>query len=116
MVSRPTSSWPSRARMRGVSTRCSSAHQRRTSSGPMLGSTALCGFCSAEGGVEGVEAGVLLRRKTAQTVKKVTDHYDELRFNTAVAALMELANAMQSHLANGGVRDAEWTSSVRVLV
>src|SRR6202521_5774469 len=67
--------------------------------------------------VEGSGAdGSLLQRKAAQTVKKVTDHYDELRFNTAVAALMELANAMQSHLQNGGSRDASWDSSVRVLV
>ena len=67
--------------------------------------------------VEGGGAdGELLRRKAAQTVKKVTDHYDELRFNTAVAALMELANAMQSHLQNGGARDAEWESTVHVLV
>jgi leucyl-tRNA synthetase len=67
--------------------------------------------------VEGSGAdGSLLKRKSAQTVKKVTDHYDELRFNTAVAALMELANAMQSHLANGGVRDAGWDSAIRVLV
>jgi len=66
-----------------------------------------------EGG--GADASVL-RRKAAQTVKKVTDHYDELRFNTAVAALMELANTMQSHLQNGGERDAEWDSSVQTLV
>ena len=60
--------------------------------------------------------GTLLQRKAAQTVKKVTEHFDELRFNTAVAALMELANAMQSHLQNGGARDATWDASVRVLV
>jgi leucyl-tRNA synthetase len=67
--------------------------------------------------VEGSGAdGALLERKAAQTVKKVTEHFDELRFNTAVAALMELANAMQSHLQNGGSRDATWNSSVRVLV
>jgi leucyl-tRNA synthetase len=67
--------------------------------------------------VEGSGADVsLLRRKAAQTVKKVTDHFNELRFNTAVAALMELANAMQSHLQNGGARDAEWDSTVRDLV
>jgi len=59
--------------------------------------------------VEGSGAdAVLLRRKAAQTVKKVTEHYDELRFNTAVAALMELANAMQAHLQNGGTRDGSW--------
>jgi leucyl-tRNA synthetase len=67
--------------------------------------------------VEGHDAdGALLERKAAQTVKKVTEHFDELRFNTAVAALMELANAMQSHLQNGGERDATWNSTVRVLV
>jgi leucyl-tRNA synthetase len=67
--------------------------------------------------VEGGGADVsLLRRKSAQTVKKVTDHFNELRFNTAVAALMELANAMQSHLQNGGERDAEWDLTVRDLV
>jgi leucyl-tRNA synthetase len=67
--------------------------------------------------VEGAGADVsLLRRKAAQTVKKVTDHYDELRFNTAVAALMELANTMQSHLQNGGTRDAEWASAIRTLL
>jgi leucyl-tRNA synthetase len=63
----------------------------------------------------GADAGIL-RRKAAQTVKKVTDHFDELRFNTAVAALMELANTMQAHLQNGGARDAEWDATVRVLV
>ena len=67
--------------------------------------------------VEGTGAdGLLLQRKAAQTVKKVTDHYDELRFNTAVAALMELANTMQAYLQNGGSRDAGWESAVRVLV
>ena len=57
-----------------------------------------------------------LRRKTAQTVGKVTDHYDELRFNTAVAALMELANSTQGYLQGGGARDAGWEESVAVLV
>jgi leucyl-tRNA synthetase len=59
---------------------------------------------------------VLLQRKSAQTVKKVTEHFDELRFNTAVAALMELANTMQAYLQNGGSRNATWDSTVRVLV
>jgi len=59
---------------------------------------------------------VLLRRKVAQTVKNVTDDYDELRFNTAVAYLMELANAMQDYLQQGGVRDEGWDHAVRTLV
>src|SRR6266851_4334824 len=58
----------------------------------------------------------LLRRKVAQTVKKVTEDYDDLRFNTAVAYLMELANAMQDYLQGGGARDAVWDSAVRTLV
>jgi leucyl-tRNA synthetase len=67
----------------------------------------------AEG--SGPDAAVL-RRKVAQTVGKVTEHFDELRFNTAVAALMELANTMQDYLQRGGPQDAEWESSVRTLV
>jgi leucyl-tRNA synthetase len=59
---------------------------------------------------------VALRRKVAQTVRKVTEHYDELRFNTAVAALMELANVMQDYLAAGGAQDAGWDSAVRTMV
>jgi leucyl-tRNA synthetase len=59
---------------------------------------------------------VLLRRKVAQTVKNVTDDYEELRFNTAVAYLMELANAMQDYLQQGGARDESWDHAVRTLV
>jgi leucyl-tRNA synthetase len=58
----------------------------------------------------------VLRRKVAQTVGKVTEHFDELRFNTAVAALMELANTMQDYLQRGGTQDADWDSAVRTLV
>jgi leucyl-tRNA synthetase len=58
----------------------------------------------------------LLRRKVAQTVKNVTDDYDDLRFNTAVAYLMELANALQDYLQGGGARDDVWDSAVHTLV
>ncbi len=58
----------------------------------------------------------VMRRKLAQTVGKVTQHFDELRFNTAVAALMELANTMQDHLQRGGAQDAEWATAVRTLI
>ena len=58
----------------------------------------------------------VLRRKVAQTIGKVTEHYDELRFNTAVAFLMELANSMQDYLQGGGARDDEWATSVRILL
>jgi leucyl-tRNA synthetase len=67
--------------------------------------------------VEGGGAdGRLLARKVAQTVQKVTEDYDGLRFNTAVAYLMELANAMQDYLQGGGSRDPGWDSAVQTLV
>src|SRR5438067_9268176 len=59
---------------------------------------------------------VVLRRKVAQTIGRVTEHYDELRFNTAVAFLMELANTMQDYLQGGGARDGEWDAAVRTLL
>jgi leucyl-tRNA synthetase len=66
--------------------------------------------------VAGAVDAAALRRKAAQTVGKVTEQYDELRFNTAVAALMELANTMQDYLQNGGPRGAYWDSAVRDLL
>ncbi len=70
--------------------------------------------------VEGVSVpavdATVLRRRVAKTIGRVTDHYDELRFNTAVAFLMELANAMQEYLQGGGARDDSWDSAVRVLI
>ncbi len=35
-----------------------------------------------------------LRRKTHQTITRITDDFDQLHFNTSVAALMELSNAL----------------------
>jgi len=58
----------------------------------------------------------LLRRKVAQTIRNVTDDYEGLRFNTAVAYLMELANAMQDYLQAGGARDTDWDAAVHALV
>jgi leucyl-tRNA synthetase len=72
----------------------------------------------AEGGSDGgsVVDAEALRRKVAQSVGRVTEHYDNLRFNTAVAFLMELANAMQDYLRAGGERDASWDAAVHTLV
>src|SRR5690348_13246365 len=69
----------------------------------------------SEGPVVAVNEAVL-RRRVAQAVGRVTEHYDELRFNTAVAFLMELANTMQDYLHGGGARDASWDDAVRTLV
>jgi leucyl-tRNA synthetase len=46
---------------------------------------------SSENSSEGARA---LRRKTHQTIKRVSDSLESLQFNTPVAALMELANAI----------------------
>ena len=58
----------------------------------------------------------LLTRRTHQAIKRVTDDYAGYRFNTAVAALMELANALEEHLQGGGSRAAAWDFAVRTLV
>ena len=42
----------------------------------------------------GTDSARRLRRKTHQTIKRVADNFDELQFNTPVAALMELSNAI----------------------
>jgi len=68
------------------------------------------------GGARAAADPTLLRRKVAQTIKNVTDDYDGLRFNTAVAYLMELANAMQDYLQAGGARTADWDAAVHALV
>ena len=68
------------------------------------------------GGARAAADPALLRRKVAQTIKNVTDDYEDLRFNTAVAYLMELANAMQDYLQAGGARDADWNAAVHALV
>ena len=69
----------------------------------------------SEGPVVSVDE-VVLRRRVVQTIGRVTEHYDELRFNTAVAFLMELANTMQDYLQGGGARDESWADAVRTLV
>ena len=69
----------------------------------------------SEGPVVAVDE-VVLRRRVAQTVGRITEHYDELRFYTAVAFLMELANTMQDYLQGGGARNGSWADAVRTLV
>jgi leucyl-tRNA synthetase len=58
----------------------------------------------------------VLTRRVHQAIKRVTDDYDGFRFNTAVAALMELANALEEHLHSGGGRGPTWESAVQTLV
>jgi leucyl-tRNA synthetase len=58
----------------------------------------------------------IMTRRVHQATKRVTDDYASFRFNTAVAALMELANALEVHLQGGGSRGDGWDRAVRTLV
>jgi leucyl-tRNA synthetase len=58
----------------------------------------------------------VLRRRTQQAIGAVTADYEGFRFNTAVAELMKLANAMQDHVQNAGEVGEEWERSVDVLI
>ncbi|MGB9180033.1 MAG: leucine--tRNA ligase [Pyrinomonadaceae bacterium] len=49
---------------------------------------------SAPASEEFSSAARALRRKTHQTIARITSDFDELHFNTSVAALMELSNAL----------------------
>ena len=73
-------------------------------------------IAAEKSGSTGPVDSTVLRRRVAQAVGRVTEHYDELRFNTAVAFLMELANTMQAYLQGGGARHEEWDVATRVLV
>ena len=56
-----------------------------------------------------------LIRKLHEVIDKVTRDVEGFHFNTAMSALMELANTMQSYLQSGGVRDAGWDGVARDL-
>lgn len=49
---------------------------------------------SGVGGDGPTDASRKLRQKTHQTIKRVSDNFESLQFNTPVAALMELSNAI----------------------
>jgi leucyl-tRNA synthetase len=57
-----------------------------------------------------------LRRSTHQAIRKVTDDYASFSFNTAVAALMTLSNALLDHAQRGGELDADWRAAVEAMV
>jgi len=57
-----------------------------------------------------------LKRITHQTIKRVTDHLERLRFNTMIAALMEFSNYLTRVKGTGTVADSEWEESISVLL
>ncbi len=56
-----------------------------------------------------------LRRKTHQTIRKVTDDIERFHFNTAVSACMELCNALTAHKESYGLTSA-FDEGVRALL
>jgi len=55
---------------------------------------------------EGSDPQRALRRKTHQTILKVSDDFERMHFNTAVAATMELANDLGSFVESTDAQDA----------
>src|SRR5690606_25274855 len=57
-----------------------------------------------------------LRRKTHQTIRKVTNDIESFAFNTAVAAIMELRNALQEAAKQRNVTTEAWHEAVTNLL
>ena len=57
-----------------------------------------------------------LRRKTHQTIRKVGSDLEAFSFNTAVAALMELRNALEQAAKAANVSAASWTEAVESML
>ncbi len=57
-----------------------------------------------------------LRRKTHQTIKRVTQDMEEFAFNTAIAALMELTNTMMKLKETSAVNTYAWQEARDTLI
>jgi leucyl-tRNA synthetase len=66
------------------------------------------------GGEDG--AGRQLRRLTHQTIRRVTDDIEGFRFNTMIAALMEMTNGLHHARDAGPVEREAWQEAIRSLL
>jgi leucyl-tRNA synthetase len=57
-----------------------------------------------------------MRRLTHQTVKRVTHDFDGFRWNTAIAALMEMANGLSKARESGPVDRAAWEEAIEKML
>ena len=57
-----------------------------------------------------------LTRITHQTIRRVSDDMEKLRFNTMLAALMEFINYLGKVKATNGVSEHNWSESVKTLL
>jgi leucyl-tRNA synthetase len=56
-----------------------------------------------------------LRRLTHQTIRRVTEDIEGFRFNTMIAALMEMTNGLHKALEAGPVNKEAWAEAIRSL-
>ncbi|MEX1021927.1 MAG: leucine--tRNA ligase [Dehalococcoidia bacterium] len=66
--------------------------------------------------VDAPEAGRALRVEAHSTLQKVGEDYEAKRFNTAIAAMMELTNALQRLRDHGEADRGAWDEAVRMLI
>ena len=66
--------------------------------------------------VDGAAAGRELLTEAHSTLKKVGEDYEAKRFNTAIAAMMELTNTLQRQRDAGQAHRAAWDEAVRLLI
>jgi leucyl-tRNA synthetase len=65
---------------------------------------------------DGQKAKRELARFTHQTIRKVTEDLERIRFNTMVAALMEFSNYLAKVKDNGSVSSSDWAESIGTLM
>ncbi len=59
---------------------------------------------------------VELQRSTHQTIRKVTNDLEKMRFNTMIAALMEFTNYLTKVKETGQVADSDWKGTIEKLL
>jgi leucyl-tRNA synthetase len=67
-------------------------------------------------GSENADEARVLRRLTHQTVKRVTEDVQGFRWNTAIAALMEMVNGLSRARESGPVDRAAWDEAIEKML
>jgi leucyl-tRNA synthetase len=62
------------------------------------------------------DAAGAIRAAAHRTLRDVTDDYEEFRFNTMVAKLMELSNTLYRYRGTAVAGDQEWEEAIRLLL
>ena len=62
------------------------------------------------------DAAADLRRSVHKTIRRVTEDLDRFKFNTSLAALMELSNSMNQAWENRGIHAEAWSEAVESLL